>query len=214
MIEEYLKELERSSGQILAEMEAEAKAKNFPIIGPQCGRRLMILAKALGATKVFEMGSGYGYSTVWFGHAVGSAGIVTHTDGDIANTRRAQEYVDRSGFADRVRFLTGDAIELLKNDGDIYDVVLIDIDKEDYPKALDTAVTKLRVGGLILTHNTKWSNRVADPSENEPTTVGIREYNRKSFSHPELLTYIDPVDDGLGISLKVSRDFRSSVPVL
>lgn len=213
MITEYLKDLEKSSGDLLAEMEQIARDNKFPIIGPQCGRRLMILALAIGARKVFEMGSGYGYSTIWFGHAVGAQGQVTHTDGDPENTAKAKEFVARAGFTDRVRFLTGDANALLAEDPGTYDVVLIDIDKHDYPKALDIAVPKLRTGGLVLTHNTKWSDRVADPAEQEPTTEGIREYNRKAFSHPELATYLDPVDDGLGISLKVDRALRAGLPI-
>lgn len=213
MITDYLKELERSHGELLAEMELEARDKSFPIIGPQCGRRLMILALAIGAKKVFEMGSGYGYSTVWFSHAVGPSGEVTHTDGDSENTSRAKNYVARAGFSDRVRFLTGDANQLLADDTGVYDVVLIDIDKQDYPKALQIAVPKLRVGGLILTHNTKWSDRVADPAENDDTTVGIREYNRRAFTHPELASYLDPVDDGLGISLKLDAAVRGALPI-
>lgn len=213
MITDYLRDLEKSTGALLAEMEQEARDKKFPIIGPQCGRRLMILALAIGASKVFEMGSGYGYSTVWFGHAVGPSGEVTHTDGDPENTSRAKEFIARAGFTDRVRFLTGDANQLLADDDGNYDVVLIDIDKQDYPKALEIAVPKLRVGGLVITHNTTWSNRVADPNENDDTTVGIREYNRRAFSHPELATYLDPVDDGLGISLKVDPTVRGGLPI-
>jgi len=213
MINEYLKDLEKSSGALLAEMEQEAREKSFPIIGPQCGRRLMILSVAIGASKVFEMGSGYGYSTVWFSHAVGPSGQVTHTDGDPENTSRAKDYIARAGFSDRVRFLTGDANQLLSDDDGVYDVVLIDIDKQDYPKALEIAVPKLRVGGMILTHNTKWSDRVADPNENEATTLGIREYNSRSFSHPELATYLDPVDDGLGVSLKLDPAVRGTLPI-
>jgi predicted O-methyltransferase YrrM len=131
MITDYLKDLEKSSGSLLAEMEQEAKDKDFPIIGPQCGRRLMILALAIGASKVFEMGSGYGYSTVWFSHAVGPSGEVTHTDGDPENTSRAKDYIARAGFADRVRFITGDANQLLAEDSGVFDLILIDNDKQD-----------------------------------------------------------------------------------
>ena len=212
-IEEYLKELESSASPVLQEMEALAKDNGFPIIGAQCGRRLMTLAMAIGAKRVFEMGSGYGYSSIWFAHAVGQDGKVTHTDGDPENTKLAKEYIEKAGFSDRVEFFTGDANEILATSEKIYDVILIDIDKQDYPKALDIAVPKLRIGGLILTHNTKWFSRLVDPDNNEDTTQGIREYNRRSFSHPELATYIDPADDGLGISLKVDPELRKTLPV-
>ncbi|MGI8924174.1 MAG: O-methyltransferase [Fimbriimonadales bacterium] len=212
-IQQYLKDLERSRGDLLAEMEQGARDKEFPIIGAQCGRRLMIFAMMVGASEVFEMGSGFGYSTVWFGHAVGPLGHVTHTDGDPANTEQAKEYIARAGMSGRIRFLTGNAIALLREDDGLYDVILIDIDKQDYPKALEAAVPKLRIGGVILTHNATWSNRVADPSETDETTQGIREYNRLAFEHPELATFLDPVDDGLAISLKLDPSVRSALPI-
>ena len=173
----------------------------------------MILAKAVNAKRVFEMGSGFGYSTIWFAHAVGAGGTVVHTDGDSNNTSQAKEYVARAGFADRVRFETGDAVGILEAEDELFDVILIDIDKKDYPSALKAAVPKLREGGFILTHNTIWSNRVADPSETGDDTEGIRSYNKNAYSHPELATFIDPVDDGLGISLKVGSEFRSTLPI-
>ncbi|MBA3725537.1 MAG: O-methyltransferase [Armatimonadetes bacterium] len=212
-IQLYLKDLERSRGDLLAEMEQEAREKEFPIIGAQCGRRLMIFAMMIGASKVFEMGSGFGYSTLWFGHAVGPLGQVTHTDGDPANTEQARKYIGRAGMSDRVRFLTGDAVALLTEDDGLYDVILIDIDKQDYPKALTAAIPKLRIGGLVLTHNATWGNRVADPNETEETTEGIREYNRGAFEHPELATFLDPVDDGLAISLKLDASVRAGLPL-
>ena len=213
MIDEYLREFERSRGEILGEMEAVAKEKEFPIIGPRCGRKLMILAKAVNAKRVFEMGSGFGYSTIWFAHAVGADGLVVHTDGDANNTSQAKDYIARAGFSDRVRFETGDAVGLLAGETELFDVILIDIDKKDYPTALETAVPKLREGGFILTHNTIWSNRVADPNETGDDTEGIRKYNKAAYSHPELATFIDPIDDGLGISLKVGSDFRRTLPI-
>ena len=213
MIEEYLKDLEASKGELLQEMESLAERNEFPIIGAQCGRRLMILAAAIGAKKVFEMGSGFGYSTIWFCHAVGPEGMVVHTDGDPNNTSQAKEFVARAGFTDRARFLTGDANELLEQSDEIFDVILIDIDKQDYPKALEIAVKKLSVGGFILTHNTKWFSRIVDENDTDPTTEGIREYNRRAFAHPQLATYIDPADDGLGISLKLDADIRQTLPI-
>jgi predicted O-methyltransferase YrrM len=210
---EYLVDLQKSNDPILTEMEDVAKEKQFPIIGPECGRRLMTFALAVGASKVFEMGSGYGYSTLWFARAVGPGGEVVHTDGDPANTESAKQYLQRAEIIDRVRFLTGDAVALLEDDAGLYDVILIDIDKQDYPKALAAAVPKLRVGGFILAHNVIWHGAVADPSDTEKSTEGIREYNRRAYSHPELVSFTDPTDDGLGISLKVDAAVRSTLPI-
>ena len=210
---EYLVDLQKGNDPLLAEMEAVAKEKQFPIIGPECGRRLMAFALAIGASKVFEMGSGYGYSTVWFARAVGPGGEVVHTDGDPANTQSAKQYLQRADMIDRVRFLTGDAVALLEDDAGLYDVILIDIDKQDYPKALAAAISKLRVGGFILAHNVIWHGAVADPSDHDSSTEGIREFNSRAYSHPELVTFTDPTDDGLSISLKVDPVVRSGLPI-
>lgn len=208
----YLEALEPSGHPVLAKMEEAAEEKHFPIIGPQCGRILAIMAKAIGARRVFEMGSGFGYSTLWFASAVGENGEVVHTDGDPENTAQAREYLSEAGFLGRVRFLNGDATELLMKETEPFDVILIDIDKEGYPLALQAAVPKLRVGGLLMAHNTVWGGKVVRESD-EPTTKAIRQYNWEIMVHAELLSFVNPVHDGLSISLKVTPEDRMAIPV-
>jgi predicted O-methyltransferase YrrM len=199
----YLLELDASAHPILREMEEVAQREGFPIIGPQCGRTMAILAMAIGAKRVFEMGSGYGYSTLWFALAVGEGGEVVHTNSDAGNSARAREFLSRAGVEDRCRFLVGDAHELLARETGGYDCILIDIEKTGYIRALEAAVPRLRIGGLLFAHNVIWSGRVADPDNAEDSTEGIRAFNRASRQNSELLTFLDPVDDGLSISLKV-----------
>lgn len=208
----YLEELEASQSQVLRDMEREAAQKNFPIIGPQCGRRMAILTMAIQGRNVFELGSGFGYSTVWFASAVGPSGSVVHTDFDETNTERAKEYLEQAGLTDRVRFLNGDGLELLTAEPDQFDAILIDIDKTQYPLAVQVTVPKLRVGGLLFCHNVVWSGRVAK-DDDDPATFAIRQYNREIMAHPELVSYIDPVHDGLAVSLKVGTDSRARIPV-
>lgn len=200
----YLESLERSNHPVLRKMEAEASKRGFPIIGPQCGRRMAVLASAIGARRVFEMGSGFGYSTVWFAAAVGPQGEVVHTEFDPENSRAAATFLKEAGLSKRCRFEVGDAVSALKKESGPFDCFLIDIDKHAYPEALRVAVPKLRVGGLIFAHNTLWSGRVAEPGGN-PQTRGIKEFNKAVMAHPELMSYIDPADDGLAVCLKVTR---------
>lgn len=208
----YLEKLEASQSEVLREMEKEAQRRDFPIIGPQCGRVLAILTLAIGGRRVFEMGSGFGYSTVWFASAVGAAGEVVHTDYDLGNTARAREYLEKAGLVERVRFLNGDGLELLAAEREAFDAILIDIEKEQYPLALQVAVPKLRTGGLLFCHNVIWSGRVAEETA-DPATFAIRQYNREIMEHAELVSFIDPVHDGLAVSLKVSAEDRSRIPV-
>jgi caffeoyl-CoA O-methyltransferase len=204
----YLLELERSHHPMLLEMESIAFSEGFPIIGAQCGRVLATLALAIRARRVFEMGSGFGYSTLWFALAIGENGEVVHTDGDAKNTKRAKYFLDRAGVLERCRFVTGDAIDALHRENEMFDVILIDIDKQDYPKALEIAIQKIRVGGLILTHNVLWSGRVVDVDDS-PATAGIKQYNQAIMESPELLSFIDPIDDGLAVSLKVAPSTKA-----
>lgn len=201
-VERYLHELQLSTDPVLLEMEALARERRFPIIGPLVGRMCETLARAISARRVFEMGSGYGYSTFWFARAVGEAGEVVHTDGSAENSGQARAFLGRAGLADRVRFLVGDARRLLQTETGPFDVVFCDIDKEGYPEALELARAKLRKGGLLITDNVLWSGRVARPDPDE-TTRAIQTYNAAAFVAADLASIIVPLRDGVGVHLKL-----------
>src|SRR5436190_9349406 len=113
-IEDYVRGLLASHDEpVLLEMEAEAKDKGFPIVGRMVGVVLEILARSIGAKRVFELGSGYGYSGYWFSRAVGPDGELHLPDGDPDNERKARNYLGRAGLLDPVTFQLGDAVESL-----------------------------------------------------------------------------------------------------
>jgi predicted O-methyltransferase YrrM len=208
-IERYLGELNRSRDPILLEMEARAEKERFPIIGPQVGRLCLQLALAVGARDVFEMGSGFGYSTWFFARAVGAEGRVVHTDGSAARSDEARGYLGRAGLDRQVRFEVGDALEILKDYPGPFDVIFIDVDKEGYPEALELARSRVRPGGLILTDNVLWSGRPLAPvAEQDESTRGVSRYNEVAFSSDDLLTTIVPIRDGLAVSLKLDGGKR------
>jgi predicted O-methyltransferase YrrM len=207
-IEAYLHALQRSKDPVLVEMEERAGREKFPIIGPLVGRLCQQLATAIGARDVFEMGSGFGYSTFWFARAVGDGGRVVHTDGSAQRSKDARGYLERAGLASRVTFEVGDAIETLKQYPGPFDVVFIDIDKHGYPAALELARSRVRVGGYIITDNVLWSGRVVAPTAGDRETGGVVRYNSEAFSAPDLLTTIVPIRDGVALSLKLAEDGR------
>src|SRR5262249_51795962 len=135
-IEAYLSQLARMRDGVLAEMEARATASKFPIIGPLVGRLCQQVAMSVGARDIFEMGSGFGYSTWWFAQAVGDKGRVVHTDGDAKNSAEAKQWLDKAGLGARVHYEVGDACEIIKKYPGPFDVVFIDVDKHAYPEAL------------------------------------------------------------------------------
>jgi predicted O-methyltransferase YrrM len=201
--EPYLNLLQPTQNKVQARMEAEGAKRRFPIIGPLVGRLCETLATAVGARRVFEMGSGFGYSTLHFARAVGPKGTVVHTDGDAALSAEAQNWLAQAGLADRVDFRVGDARELLAAERKPFDVIFIDIDKEQYPDAFRIARPLLKVGGLLVADNALWSGRVYDAKARDEATEGVREYNRLAFSDPGLLSTLVPLRDGFAVSLRL-----------
>ena len=200
-VERYLDRMQQPDDAVLGEMGRLGEERGFPIVGPMVGRILEQAARGLGARTVFEMGSGFGYSTAWFARGVGPKGKVVHTETDPKLSEEARQWLGKAGLADRVDFRLGDSVDLLKRDKGPYDIVFIDIDKEDYPKAWELARDRVRVGGYILTDNALWHGKVAGASK-DAATVGVKEYNKLAQGDDDFLTTILPVRDGLSVSLR------------
>ena len=200
-VEEYLYSMLPPRDEVLAEMEAEAAKRKIPIVGPAVGRILHQLALMVDAKTVFEMGSAIGYSTIWWARAVGEGGRVFYTDGDRKNAEQARGYFDRAGVASRINIKTGDALELLSEHKQEFDIIFNDVDKEDYPRVFRLAVPRLRKGGLFVTDNVLWSGKVAQ-KDPDHTTKAILEFNRLLYNSQDLFTTILPIRDGVAVAVK------------
>jgi caffeoyl-CoA O-methyltransferase len=201
-VEEYLYSMLPPRDQVLSEIEAEAAKRDIPIVGPVVGRILHQLAIIIGARTVFEMGSAVGYSTIWWARAVGKDGRVFYTDGDRNNAAEARKYFERAAVADRIHVAVGDALELLSEQKQEFDIIFCDVDKEDYPRVLRLALPRLRKGGLLITDNVLWSGKVADKKNAEPSTKAILEFNRALYNSLDFYTTILPVRDGVAVAVK------------
>src|SRR5213593_5272599 len=133
-VEDYLYSMLPPRDEVLTEIEAEAARREIPIVGPAVGRILHQLALMIGAKTVFEMGSAIGYSTIWWARAIAHGGRVIYTDGDSNNAARARKYFERAEVSDRITLKTGDALELLSEERQQFDIIFNDVDKEDYPR--------------------------------------------------------------------------------
>ncbi len=198
-LEAYLYEMLPSRPPVLEEMERQAKARNIPIVGPAVARVLYQYAKLIGAKTVFEMGSAIGYSTIWWAMAVGEGGRIYYSDGDEKNAREAEGYFRQAGVLDRIEIQVGDALELLAQRTDEFDIVFNDVDKHDYPRVFDLAASHVRKGGLFVTDNVLWSGRVVQPDAEEPSTRAIQEFNRKLKDSPDWFATILPLRDGVAV---------------
>jgi caffeoyl-CoA O-methyltransferase len=207
-VEDYIRGLLASHEEpVLLEMEAEGKEKGFPIVGRMVGVVLEILARSIGVKRVFELGSGYGYSGYWFSRAVGPEGELHLTDGDPENEKKAQDYLSRAGLWDPVTFHVGDAVTALNATEGQFDIVYCDIDKHGYPEAWRAARDRIRPGGFWICDNTLWSGRVTEGfAEKDPRpewTAGIKEVNQAVASDPDYLSTILPIRDGDTVALRL-----------
>jgi predicted O-methyltransferase YrrM len=202
-IEDYLRRLYDDGDAVRREMEDLARERSFPIVGPLVGRHLAVLTRAIGARRVFELGSGYGYSALHFARAVGPEGEVYCTELSEENVRLAEGFLTRAGVWSRVRYHREEATAALRRVGGTWDIVYNDIDKDGYPATVELAFAHLRPGGLFITDNVLWSGRVLEGQDDgTPATRGVKEFTRRLLAHPGFLTAIDPTRDGVAVALK------------
>ena len=202
--QDYLTSLVPLREQELQEMEAYAEKHNFPIIGPACGYYCYQLARMIGAKSIFELGSGYGYSTAWFSKAVqeNGGGVVHHTVWDEELSKSAASYLLKLGLADIVQYHIAEAVESLRQESGPFDIIFNDIDKEAYPASLGVIKEKLRSGGLLIIDNMLWSGRIFDDKDVSPATEGVREFTRRITTDKDWIVSLAPVRDGMIVAYK------------
>lgn len=198
-VEAYLYAMLPSSASVLADMEAEARRRDIPIVGPAVARFFKLLAEVAGARRVFELGSAIGYSTLWWAQAVGEGGEVFYTDSSPANAAEAASYFHRAGLQRRIHVLEGEALAMPRATHGEFDIVFCDLNKDQYPDALRAAVPRIRPGGLFVADNVLWSGKVAHP-DGTPQTEAILEFNRRLYADPRLEPVILPLRDGLAVA--------------
>ena len=201
-VEAYLESLNGHTDSVLAEMEEIAHKKNFPIVGPLVGRVLGILAASLAARRVLELGSGYGYSGIWFARSLPADGRIICTDHSSDNREQALRFFAAAGMDSKLEFHVGDALQVAREQKGPFDIVFCDIDKEQYPEAIEIAVRLLRTGGLFITDNTLWSGKVADKAVADSTTKAVRKFNETVFRRKDLMSTIIPLRDGVAVCQK------------
>lgn len=203
-VEAYLRALAlQGEDPLLREMHALAAERGFPIVGPEVGRFLAQVVHLMGARRVFELGSGFGYSALWFARALPEDGEVVCTDGDPANLDRARDFHARAGVADKVSYLAGHAQDLLQVTPGLFDVIFCDVDKEQYPDVYPLLRQHLRVGGALVIDNLLWDGRVADPDDTDDSTLGVRAFTARMWDSPEFLSSLLPIRDGVGLCVRL-----------
>lgn len=204
-VEGYMRDLlANRDDPVLLEMEQLAEERGFPIVNRHVGVTLEILARAVLARRVFELGSGYGYSAYWFSRA---AEEVHCTDGDPDNEKLASGFLERAGLWDRIRYHVGDAVTSLRSVEGDFDIVYNDIDKHGYPEAWLVARERIRPGGLYICDNVLWSGRVTQEEPQDDVRPGwteaIRRHNQAVAADGAFASSVIPTRDGVMVALRL-----------
>ena len=203
--------------ETLIEMDERAAAEGFPHVGPDVGAFLRVLARMVDAKRVFEFGSGYGYSAYWLAEALPDDGELVLTEVDEDELELAREYMARGGYDDRARYELGDALETVERYDGPFDVVLVDHQKERYLEAFEAVRSKVPVGGAIVADNAMYASPIQStallevleggemPAELNKETRGVVEYLTQIRSDPDFETVALPLGEGIAVSYRIAQ---------
>ena len=198
----YLGELFWREDEVLRDLLEDLAARGPQIqVGPDEGRLLQLLCRMVGARRVLEVGTLFGYSGIWIARGLPPDGHLDTVEYSPVHADAARGWFARAGLAGSVRLHEGAALEVMARLSGPYDVAFFDARKSEYPAYLDHALRMVRPGGLILADNVLWGGQVADPSVDDEDVRGLREYNRRIAGDPRLQSTIVAVCDGLSVSL-------------
>lgn len=208
-VEQYLAGLNHAGDPLLDEIARGNATRGLPLVDAEVGALLRVLATSIGASRILEIGTAIGYSGIWLAGALPAGGMLVTMELDEARAREARENFARAGVGDRVSVVVGDAQLKIAKVAGPFDLIFQDGNKSLYTPLLDRLVALLRPGGLLVTDNVLWAGEVVPgfqktPRKNPDETRAIIEYNERVAAHPQLLTSILPLRDGVSISVKRS----------
>lgn len=209
-IERYLSGLNHAGTDVLEVIAQRGRERDLPLVDAEVGAFLQLLATSVRATRILEIGTAIGYSGVWLARALPPGGMLFTIEKDPDRAAEAKTHFEQAGLADRVSILVGDAALKIAKVSGPFDLIFQDGHKPLYNSLLDKLVALLRPGGLLITDNVLWDGEVvpgyvATPTKNVDDTRAIMEYNERISTHPQLLTSIVPLRDGIALSLKTER---------
>jgi caffeoyl-CoA O-methyltransferase len=201
---EYIASLFSAEDELLASLRQEAEREGLPSIAISAdeGRLLQVLLTSIGARRVLEVGTLGGYSAICMARALPNNGRVLSIEIDEKHAEFARRYVARADLTERIEVRVGRALDVLPAlDGQRFDAMFLDADKEPLPTYFEWALRLVRPGGLIIGDNALWGGRVYERSDNDPKTRGVREFNRRMATDPRVLGIIVPTHDGVAVAI-------------
>ncbi|MFS4469516.1 O-methyltransferase [Maribacter sp. 2210JD10-5] len=201
ILEKYIADNSESEPKLLQELTRETHLK---IIQPRMltghfqGRVLSLLSKIINPKSILEIGTYTGYSAICLAEGLQQAGTLHTIDVNAELQEIQKKYFEKSGYGPRIKQYTGNALEIVPDMEETFDLIFIDAEKKEYPNYLEVVLPKTKPGSIILSDNVLWSGKVVEPLHpKDQTTKALLEYNKYLKEHPRLETVLLPIRDGL-----------------
>jgi predicted O-methyltransferase YrrM len=207
-LEQYLGDLLPQREELLLEMEAQALRETIPVVTPPVGNFLAWLVKVSGATRILEIGTAIGYSTLWLAKGLeGREGSISTIDLNVDRATRAKEYFNRAGVAEKIEVYMGDARNVLPTfESDSFDFAFVDAAKGEYLDYLEQVTPLIKEGGVLVVDNVLFRGWVVPGAEFAPKydrMIGhLRDFLTQLSQNPEFSTSVLPFGDGLAVSVR------------
>lgn len=200
----YLESVHPAPNPLLLELEQHGRKDGIPIVSRETGRFLSVLVHMMQANRILEIGTAYGYSTLWMALAQPPVGKIWTIDTDSNRTDVALSYFRRAEEDDHVTIFNQDAIELLENfQQRNLDIVFIDANKRQYRDYLDLVIPMLKRSGIVVIDDCLLGRNMIPGGSGDETIAAMREFNEYFLSHPQLNATILPLGDGTGIGARI-----------
>ncbi|MCH8534807.1 MAG: O-methyltransferase [Flavobacteriaceae bacterium] len=203
-IDQYVEQHTQAEPKILQELNRETWQKVLQprmLSGHFQGRVLSMLTKLIQPNIILEIGTYTGYSALCMAEGLASNGKIITIDRNEELEEIQQKYFQKSGFQDQIIQHYGNALEVIPQLNEKFDLVFIDADKSNYANYFDLVIEKMNPGGVILSDNVLWSGKVTQkPDEKDVDTKALIQYNKKINEDPRVESVLLPIRDGLTIT--------------
>ncbi|WP_282164387.1 O-methyltransferase [Cellulophaga baltica] len=204
LLENYITDHSQSEPKVLQELTKETHLKVIQprmITGHFQGRALSLLSKIINPKTILEIGTYTGYSAICLAEGLQKNGTLHTIDVNQELVEMQRTYFDKSGFGSQIIQHTGDALKLIPDMDETFDLIFIDAEKASYDHYFETVLKKTRPGSVILSDNVLWSGKVVEPLQpKDKVTKILLDYNKKLKEDPRVETVLLPIRDGLTLS--------------
>ena len=204
-MDRYLEDHASTESEILKRLRRETFQKTTQphmISGYQQGKLLTILAKMMQPKNVLEIGTFTGYATLCLAEGLAKDGKITTLDVNEDLAYLPQKYFAESEFSAQINFKLEDAKDYLKNSAEIFDLVFVDADKENYVEYFKLISPRLRSGSVVIFDNVLWYGKVLEENPKQKSTQNIKELNDLVAADNDFENLILPLRDGVNLIRK------------